>query len=67
MMSDKTGALLIAFLLMVMAYAFIGWGFSWFCNAFLPIPHMAWWQGWISAVVLSLIFGGSSWGGIDSD
>ena len=54
------GILLFAFLIQVMVFALVGWGFSWFWNTFLPLPHMLWWQGWIVAVVLSLIFGGSA-------
>ena len=67
MMSDRLAVLLIAFMLVIIAFSVVGWGFSWFCNTFLPmVPYMTWWQGWISAVVLSIIFGGSL-GGVESN
>ncbi len=51
---------LLTILLVVAAFILVGWGFSWFWNTFLPLPHMTWWQGWIVVVVLSMIFGGGS-------
>jgi len=67
-MKDKPLSVLwFTFLLVLIFYALVGWGFSWFWNTFLPLPHMLWWQGWITAVVLSFIFGGSSMGGMKNE
>ena len=56
----ELSALLLAFLIQMAVFALVGWGFSWFWNTFLPLPHMLWWQGWIVSVVLAFIFGGGA-------